>query len=143
MCAGRFQKRQTKLEGKRVLVVEDEAPVSMLIEDALLDAGVEVVGPASRIEDALLLLERSEADGGIDAAVLDISLDGKHVAPVADRLAAIGVPFVFATGYGAGCDTRGHEAVPKLEKPFDPAGLITIINALAPPARKAGAARAA
>ena len=143
MCARRFQKRQTGLEGKRVLVVEDEALVSMLIEDELLDAGAEVVGPAPRIEDALRLLERSEADGRIDAAVLDISLDGKHVSPVADRLAALGVPFVFATGYGAGCDTGGHEAAPKLEKPFDPAGLITVIEVLASPARKASAARAA
>lgn len=138
----RFHERLPKLEGKRVLVVEDEALVSLLLEDALLDAGAEVVGPAHSVDDALRFVERSEADGGIDAAVLDINVNGRHVSPVADKLAALGVPFLFATGYGANCDTGGHGAVPKLEKPFDPAGLIATIATLAPPSHQASATRA-
>jgi hypothetical protein len=55
----------------------------------------------------LRLVEAAVADGGISAAVLGINLDGRHVRPVAERLAALGVPSLFATGYGDGCDTGG------------------------------------
>ena len=120
-----------KLTGKRVLVVEDEALVSMMVEDELLDAGAEVVGPAACIGDALRLIEAAAADGGLSAAVLDINLEGRHVAPVADRLAALGVPFLFATAYGKGCDTGGHGAAPNLSKPFDPERLMVAVEALA------------
>lgn len=87
-----FFGRRTGLKDKRVLVVEDEALVFMLVEDELRDAGAEVLGPAPSVGDALRLVEAAEADGGIDAAVLDINLQGRAVAPVADRLAALGVP---------------------------------------------------
>ncbi len=127
--------RSAKLGGKRVLVVEDEALVSMLVEDELRDAGAEILGPACSLADALRLVEMAAADGGISAAVLDINLDGRHVGPVADRLASLGVPFLFATGYGEGCDTGGHGAVPTLHKPFAPEMLITAIEALAPVGR--------
>jgi DNA-binding response OmpR family regulator len=123
--------RVAGLSGKRVLVVEDEALVSMLVEDELRDAGAEVVGPAPSVEDALRLVEAIAADGGISAAVLDINLGGRHVAPVADRLAALGVPFLFATGYGANRDAGGHDTAPVLEKPFDRERLVAAIAALA------------
>ena len=120
-----------KLSGKRVLVVEDEALVSMLVEDLLRDAGATVLGPAPSVGDALRLVEAAAADGGISAAVLDINLGGRHVRPVADRLAALGVPFLFATGYGANRDAGGHGAAPVVEKPFDTERLITAVEALA------------
>ena len=123
--------RPFKLTGQRVLVVEDEALVSMLVEDELRDAGATVLGPAVSIDHALRLIGTAVADGGISAAVLDINLQGEAVAPVADRLAALGVPFVFATGYGEGCDTGGHGAAPILHKPFDPAWLVAAVEALA------------
>ena len=118
------------LEGKRVLIVEDEVLVAMLVEDGLHDAGAEVVGPATTVGEALRLIEGATADGGLSAAVLDIKLAGEAVRPVADRLAALGVPFLFATGYGEGCDTGGH-AAPVLHKPFDPGELIVAVHALA------------
>jgi len=121
---------QTTLREKRVLVVEDEAIVAMLVEDELIDAGAKVIGPASSVEEALRLIEGAVLDGGLSAAVLDIHLDGERVSPVADRLAALGVQFLFATGYGEGCDTGGHEA-PILRKLFHPAALITALEALA------------
>ena len=124
--------RRAKLTGTRILVVEDEILVSMLVEDELRDAGATVLGPAPSVGDALRLVEAAAADGGISAAVLDINLHGQRVEPVADRLAALGVPFLFATGYGEGCDTGGHGAVPTLHKPFAPERLITAIEALAP-----------
>jgi DNA-binding response OmpR family regulator len=63
--------------------------------------------------------------------VLDINLDGKHVASVADRLAALGVPFLFATGYGENRDARGHDTAGVLEKPFDTGRLVAAVAALA------------
>ncbi len=112
------RRAKLKLKDERVLVVEDEALVSMLVEDGLRDAGATVLGPATTVGDALRLVEAAAADGGLSAAVLDINLQGDTVTPVADRLAALGVPFLFATGYGEKCDTGGHRAAPVLSKPF-------------------------
>jgi DNA-binding response OmpR family regulator len=123
--------RAAELSGRRVLVVEDEPLVSMLIEDELRDAGATVLGPARSVADALRLVESAAANGGISVAVLDINLDGRHVAPVADRLAALRVPFLFATGYGDGCDTGGHGAAPTLHKPFAVERLVAAVAALA------------
>jgi DNA-binding response OmpR family regulator len=83
-----------KLAGMRVLVVEDEMMVSMLIEDMLSDLGCKVVGPASRLEEAIALVESHE----IDCAVLDVNLGGQPIFPLADILRAKGAPFAFATG---------------------------------------------
>ncbi len=105
------------LQGKRILVVEDEALVAMLVEDALLDAGAVVLGPVATVAEALALLER---DAAPDVAVLDLNLAGEPSSPVADALVARGVPFVVATGYGASGLPAGHETVPVLAKPYDP-----------------------
>ncbi len=123
--------RAAGLTGKRVLVVEDEALVTMLVEDLLRDAGATVLGPAPSVGDALRLVEAAAADGGISAAVLDINLEGERALPVAGRLAALSVPFVFATGYGEGCDTGEHGAAPTLRKPFAPERLVAAVEALA------------
>lgn len=120
-----------KLSGMRVLVVEDEAVVAMLVEDELRASGATVLGPAATVDHALRLIGTAVVDGGIGVAVLDIKLRGETAMPVADRLAALGVPFVFATGYGAGFDTGGHGAVPTLRKPFDPARLVAAVESLA------------
>jgi DNA-binding response OmpR family regulator len=120
-----------RLSNKRILVVEDEALVAMLVEDELLRAGAEVVGPTGCVRDALRLIEGAARDGGLSAAVLDIKLEDEAVRPVADRLAALGVPFLFATGYGAHSDMDGHVAVPMLQKPFGPQELIAAVEALA------------
>ena len=119
------------LTGKRVLVAEDEALVAMLVAEELRGAGAEIVGPAPSVDDALRLVEAVAADGGISAAVLDINLGGQHVAPLADRLAALGVPFLFATGYGENRDAGGHGAAPVVEKPFDRERLVAAVAALA------------
>jgi DNA-binding response OmpR family regulator len=119
MPAGYFHRQHLDLQGRRVLVVEDEALIGMLLEDELLEAGAEVVGPACSVKEALELIDQVAADGGLSAAVLDINLEGETVSPVADRLAALSVPFVFATGYGAGYNRGLHAAAPILTKPFD------------------------
>lgn len=136
MQIGHFPRHRHTLRGKRILVVEDEALVAMLMEDGLADAGAEVVGPASSVEQALELVERAAAcTGGLDAAVLDINLQGTVVAPVADRLAALGVPIIFATGYGEGVDRGAHGAAPLLTKPFGSDELIATIEELGATAR--------
>ena len=99
----------------RVLFVEDEPMVSMLIEDMLLDLGVEVVGPASQMDKALTLARSAE----IEAAVLDINIGGQHTFPVADVLHVRGIPVIFATGYGSTALPERFRGTPTLHKPFD------------------------
>lgn len=104
-------------EGLRILLVEDEAMVAMIIEDTLNDLGCEIVGPMPSIEKALAAAQTTER---IDGAFLDVNLRGELVYPVAEALAARGVPFAFVTGYGEkGIDARYRDA-PVLTKPFLP-----------------------
>jgi DNA-binding response OmpR family regulator len=114
----------SRLTGRRILVVEDEALIAMLVEDALLDAGAVVLGPAATVEEALELFETEQPD----AAVLDINLAGQASIPVADRLSAGAVPFVVATGYGAAGLPDRHRGVPVLAKPYDPRELIAALE---------------
>ena len=81
----------------RILVVEDEAMIAMLVEEMVLDFGSEVVGPAAKMGEAL----RLASDASLDAAILDVNVGGAVVYPVADLLRGRGVPIIFATGYGA------------------------------------------
>jgi CheY-like chemotaxis protein len=99
---------------RRVLIVEDEMLVAMMIEDALTDLGLEVAGTVGTIEEALV----EAAKDGFDCAILDVHLHGKDVYPVAEALAARGVPFVFATGYGQEGLPEKYRGRPSLPKPF-------------------------
>jgi DNA-binding response OmpR family regulator len=130
MCEETVHETRSALGNRRVLVCEDEALVAMLVEDELRGAGAEVVGPAASVGEALRLVEAATADGGIGAAVLDLNLGGEAALPVADLLAEHGVPFLFATGYGEGCDTGRHEDAPVLHKPYDPEQLVAAVEAL-------------
>lgn len=111
---------------RRILVVEDEALVAMLVEDALMDAGFGVIGPARSVAEALDLLAQDTPD----AAVLDLNLSGETSVAVADALAARGIPFLVATGYGAGGLPPGHRHVPVLPKPYDPMDMTVMIEKL-------------
>jgi CheY-like chemotaxis protein len=102
------------LAGRRVLLVEDESLIIMLVEDALAEFGCEVAGIASRFEDAI---DKARALA-CDAAILDVNLNGLRTFPIADILRARGIPFVFATGYGATSIPEGLKAAPILQKPF-------------------------
>lgn len=105
-----------RLAGLRILVVEDEPLVAMLIEDLLLELGCKVVGPAGTVAQALAL-----ADTRLDGALLDVNLGVEQSYPVADKLAADGVPFAFVTGYGRHGLTGQHTERPTIPKPFKPA----------------------
>ncbi len=99
---------------RRVLVVEDEVLIGMLLEDMLGDLGYKVAASASRFEEAAKLARESE----IDLAILDVNLNGREVYPVADILAERGIPFLFATGYGERGLPSAHQHRPTLQKPF-------------------------
>ncbi len=85
------------LLGRRVLVVEDDMIIAMMVEDMLRDLGCAVVGPANGLGEGLAL---ARDEGAIDAALLDVNLGGETVFPLADSLRARGVPLIFSTGYG-------------------------------------------
>jgi CheY-like chemotaxis protein len=98
----------------RVIIIEDEALVVMLLEDMLTQIGCQVVGLASHLDKAVELAGSADAD----LAILDVNLDGQQAYPVAERLAARGLPFVFATGYGRHGMQHGFGDRPALQKPF-------------------------
>lgn len=102
------------LNGLRILVVEDEAAISLLLEDMLLDFGCEVVGPAARLASALELVGRET----LDLAILDVNVAGEPIYPVAQALADRQVPFVFSTGYGNAGIKDAYRDRPVLQKPF-------------------------
>jgi CheY-like chemotaxis protein len=99
---------------RRVLLVEDEAMIAMLVEDMLEDLGHELVTVASRLDAALAAAKT----GAIDVAILDLNLGGVLTYPVADALAERGIPFVFATGYGSSGLKDAYADRPALQKPF-------------------------
>jgi CheY-like chemotaxis protein len=104
----------SKVQGMRIIIVEDAALLAMELEAGLQEAGAEVVGSAALVEEAMELV-----DLPMDAAVLDCNLNGASVEPVAQALAARGVPFLFATGYGEnGGAPEGFDA-PIIRKPYD------------------------
>src|SRR5438105_292296 len=108
--------------GRRILVVEDEVLISMLVETILEDAGYRVALVHS-VPEALDAIEGEE----FALAVLDLNLRGKKVYPVAERLAEVGTPFFFATGGGA-ADIEGFPGRPWVAKPFEESKLLAIVN---------------
>ena len=99
---------------RRVLVVEDEMLLGMLLEDMLTDMGHVVVGIVPRVIEALAAAQRE----AFDLAILDVHLNGQAVFPVADALIERGIPFVFATGYGERGLPEQYRNRPILQKPF-------------------------
>ncbi len=98
----------------RVLVVEDEYLIRMLLEDMLEELGYALAGAVGNIAEASELA----ANGAFDVAILDVNLDGVEIYPIADILAERGVPFVFVTGYGETSLAENYRGRPALQKPF-------------------------
>ena len=103
------------LEGKRILIVEDEFLLAVLIEETLQSFGCETIGPFTRLE---LGLQASRQES-FDMAILDINLNGKMVYPLADELLARGIPYVFLTGYAAKDLPEAYRSQNRIQKPFD------------------------
>lgn len=109
----------TDLTGRRILVVEDESLVAMLIETILEDLGCIPVGPAATVPEGLTLATGES----LDAALLDVNVAGQQVFPVAQALADRGVPLVFSTGYGEAGLPDQWRGRPTLQKPFTEAAV--------------------
>lgn len=104
----------TDLAGLRVLVVEDEGAVALMIEGMLQDLGCEIAASVARLADACKIAGAVEAD----LAVLDVNLGGQQVFPAAEILRGRQIPLVFSTGYGRSGVRSDFSAHPILSKPF-------------------------
>jgi CheY-like chemotaxis protein len=116
--------------GKRVLVVEDELMIRMLLEGMLTDLGYTVAAQAGGIDEAVAIAKK----GGFDVAVLDVNLNGQAVTPVVEILVERGVPFVFASGYGLRGVPEAYRTIPTLQKPFQADALAQAIETAVSPA---------
>lgn len=116
------------LVGRRILVVEDEMMVAMVLETMLDDAACRIVGPFGRLAQALTSAQQDD----VDAALLDVNLHGEQVFPVADALAMRKIPFIFVTGYGAGGLPPRFKDRPALTKPYRAAAVLAALAAILP-----------
>ncbi len=113
--------------GKRVLVVEDEPMIRLLLDDMLSDLGYSMAAEAGRLDEALAAANA----GDFDLAILDVNLNGEPVTPVVEILIRRGVPFVFVSGYARRGIPEEHSKIPLLQKPFQVDGLARALAAVA------------
>jgi len=104
----------TVLSGKRILIVEDEFMIAMLLEDLLAELECVIAGVAARPAEAFKLMNSTK----VDAAVLDVNLDGCDSFGIAAALGERQIPFVFATGYGGSRLTPEFTHHPVIQKPY-------------------------
>ncbi|VXC90114.1 CheY-like chemotaxis protein [Burkholderia sp. 8Y] len=116
-----------KLEGRTIMVVEDDFLVALALSMVLQQAGASIVGPVATAREAVALLE--EDNRHIDAAILDVDLNGEKSYPVADALTLRHITFVFATGYGAEALDFPYRQCPRLQKPLDHQALFKALMA--------------
>lgn len=102
------------LDGLRVLVVEDEFTVLLMVEHMLVELGCTLAGSASRLREATRMARELE----LDAAVLDVNINGQSISPVVGTLVDRGIPVVFSTGYGRGGIDPQWRTLPVLQKPY-------------------------
>jgi DNA-binding LytR/AlgR family response regulator len=114
------------LKGRRLLVVEDEYLIAADLVAFLEAQGIEVVGPAASVNEALTLLQSNS--NRLDGAVLDVNLRDDRVYPVADVLRSLGIPFVFTTGYDACAIPKSYAGVPRCGKPVDEQRLLRLLG---------------
>lgn len=110
----------------RVLIVEDEALIAMLLEEMLADRNYQVVGHAADLAQGCEMARNLS----FDAAILDVSLGSEEVFPVAEILRERGIPFIFTTGYGAAGLPHGWAGSPVFTKPYDIGPLTDTIERL-------------
>jgi DNA-binding response OmpR family regulator len=111
------------LSGLRILVVEDSVLIADVIVQTLGDLGCTIIGPVPRLARGLTLATTEHLDG----ALLDINLAGERCFPIAEALAARGIPFAFLTGYGDFGTPIEYRGAPWLAKPFSMASLVELV----------------
>jgi CheY-like chemotaxis protein len=114
--------------GRRILVVEDELMIRMLLDGMLEDIGYTMTAEAGAIDEAVKLAKQAD----FDAAILDVNLNGQPITPVVEALIERGLPFVFATGYGARGVPEAYRNNPTLQKPFQIEALEQALKAIVP-----------
>jgi|EndMetStandDraft_7_1072992.scaffolds.fasta_scaffold54977_1 DNA-binding response OmpR family regulator len=110
---------------RRVLIVEDEMLIALMLQDMVADAGFAVEGIATSLLAGIDLARKAD----VHLAILDINLNGEEAYPIADILRARGVRLIFSTGYGAASLRPEYEFIPKLVKPYEQANLAAAIRA--------------
>jgi CheY-like chemotaxis protein len=123
-----FSSQKSARAALRLLIVEDEALISMLIEHTVRELGHEPAACAHSVSAALNLV--GEMPQTIDAAMLDVNLGGSLVFPVAEALSEKGIPFAFLTGYGAGGVPARYAEAPIMQKPFSEDDLASALSML-------------
>ncbi|WP_296310802.1 response regulator [Pseudomonas sp.] len=114
------------LDGRKILVVEDEAITALMVEETLSDEGADVIGPAYTVQQALALLKQHTPD----VATLDMNLNGELATNVATALNALHVPFVLASAYNAQSHMLLPDAAGVVEKPYSPKSFIAAVVAV-------------
>jgi len=122
------------LEGRKILIVEDEAPIALSLASAVAQAGGFAVGPAATVAASFALM----ADHTLDGALLDIRLRGETSFPLADVLVVLGIPFVFVSGLSSALMPYTHRERPLFDKPYEPAEVIAALVRLVKEAETAG-----
>lgn len=113
------------LTGARVLIAEDDPLIAMLLDDALSEAGAQVLGPAANVAEGLALLAAQP-----HAALLDLNLQGQTCEALADALAARRIPFVIASGDAVDAPLPAHRGAPVLHKPYAPDAAVALLARL-------------
>jgi CheY-like chemotaxis protein len=117
------------LAGKHILVVEDEYFIASDLQRALKKEGAVVIGPVGHLEEGLALV----AHPALDAAVLDVNLEGAQTFAIAARLKLRSIPYVFVTGYDAWALPDAYRDAPRVGKPAPMPALLAVIEQLVTP----------
>lgn len=140
--SGPLPQESALLEGRKILIVEDEAPIALNLAGAVQQAGGIVIGPVATVAAAHAAMAANRLDG----ALLDIRLRNETSFPLADVLAVLGIPFVFVSGLSSALMPYTHRERPLFDKPYESAEVIAtlarLIRDLASPARPASDAPA-
>jgi DNA-binding response OmpR family regulator len=114
------------LDGRRILIVEDEAPIALSLATAVQQAGGSVVGPVASVAAA----HAAMADNRIDGALLDIRLRNETSFPLADVLAVLNVPFIFVSGLSSALMPYTHRDRPLFDKPYETGDVVAALARL-------------
>lgn len=120
----------TSMNGRCIMVVEDEYLLADDVREALASAGAEVCGPFANVETASAALDQGTR---IDGALLDVNLAGEMVFDLADALVGRGIPFTFTTGYDRAALPERYLSVPRIEKPIKASSIVNVLGPLMRP----------
>jgi DNA-binding response OmpR family regulator len=113
------------VKATRVLIVEDEMLIALMLQDMVSEEGLAVAAIANTLQDGIELARTAD----VELAILDINLNGQEAYPVAEILRARGIPFVFSTGYGGASLRPEYKGAPRLMKPYQQDSLTAAIKA--------------